>query len=428
MANLRFLSLVVIVTLLLSLFGAAPAQAGDVTIMSGNFLAQYFNNTNLSGSPALTRSDATINFSWGNGSPAPAINPDNFSARWTGTFPISTPGQYTFSVTADDGVRLWVDGALLIDQWMVQPPTTYVADVMLTAATHTFKVEYFENTGQATIAVAWGMAGSAETFSAEYFNNPNLSGSPVLTRVDATIDFNWGYGSPAPAVPVDYFSARWTTFINFPATGDYDFHLLIDDGARLYLDDVLILDRWYAQPATHHITTRHVNAGVRKITLTYFEQAQIAVARLWWEAHAPVPVGDVIVDNLDPGFTKGGPFFSAAIGYKGHMYWTRNATTTQENWGRWRPALPAPGKYEVFVHIPSNYATTRYARYTVYHAGLWKTTLVNQYIYYDAWVSLGTYAFTADGSEFVFLNDVTGEPYLARQVGFDAVKWVYVGP
>jgi hypothetical protein len=227
-------------------------------------------------------------------------------------------------------------------------------------------------------------------------------------------------------VAADYFSARWTGTINFPVAGDFDFHLLIDDGARLYLDNVLILDRWYPQPPTHHMVTKAVSAGAHEIKMEYFEEGGIAQARLTWSPHAMM--SEVIVDNLGPGFTKGGPFYSAAIGYNSHMYWTRTAVSIQENWGRWTPTLPAAGQYEVFVYIPSNYATTHNARYTVYHNGLWNTVSVNQYVYYNVWVSLGTFSFNAGGGEFVFLPDTTGEPYLSHRIGYDAVKFVPVAP
>ncbi len=426
MSRLRLLlSLVLLVALFLSLgTGPMPAKADDeVRIMAGNFLAQYYNNTDLSGSPVLTRTDATINFHWGAGSPDATVNADNFSARWTGTVHFGTAGEYVFSLTTDDGARLWVDDVLLLDKWFDQSPTTYTHNRVLTTGSHTIKMEYYEHLGEATAVLTWGMAGSAETFAAEYFNNTTVSGPPAFTAVATKVSFDWGYGSPDATINPDYFSARWVATVNFASENDYDFHLYIDDGAKLWLDGVLILSRWYPQAPTHHMVTRHVTAGPHQVKMEYFERTGVAVARLWWDVH---PVGgDVIVDDLSPGFTRGGAWHEAAIGYLGHMYWTRNAYSVQENWGRWTPTLPGSGVYEVYVFIPSNYATSRNARYSVYHSGHWATRSVNQYIYYDAWVSLGMFCFTGTGGEFVFLNDVTYEPYLSRMVGFDAVKFVY---
>jgi hypothetical protein len=112
------------------------------------FAAQYFDNSTLSGNPVLTRSDAAIDFDWGAGTPDPAVPADRFSARWTRTKDYAA-GTYRFSVTGDDGIRVLVDGTQVIDGWFYQSPTTYTADVPLSAGQHTVVVEYFEYTGGA---------------------------------------------------------------------------------------------------------------------------------------------------------------------------------------------------------------------------------------------------------------------------------------
>lgn len=422
---LRMAVLLALVVSSLVLPSVASADDG-VTIMAGNFLGEYYNNISLSGSPQFTRSDAAINFAWGDGSPDPSIPADNFSVRWIGSVYFANAGTYTFKVTTDDGVRLWVDGVLRIDHWVDQSPINYQADVYLGAGSHTIKLEYYEHLGQSTIALAWGLAGSANTFNAEYFDNSDLTG-PVYTRVDPAINFDWGWGPPAPGINPDYFSVRWNGAINFPAAGNYDFHLETDDGARVWVDGVLIFDKWFMQARHHYVVTRAMTAGVHQIRMEYFEYTQVAVAKLYWNPSAG-PVTEVVVDELSPGFESGGVWHNAAIGYNGHMYWTRNAYSVQENWARWRPALAGPGNYRVQVFIPHNYGTTRFARYSTLHNGVWNTVTVNQYIYYDVWVTLGTWFFNGGGNEYVFLNDVTYETSLTRQVAFDAVRFTYIGP
>ena len=108
------------------------------------YAGSYYNNMTLSGTPVLVRSDPTVNFNWGSGSPGPGVNADNFSVRWarTDTF---VAGLYTLSTTADDGVRVYVDGVLYIDHWIDESPTTYTTTVNLTAGTHTVVMEYYEN-------------------------------------------------------------------------------------------------------------------------------------------------------------------------------------------------------------------------------------------------------------------------------------------
>jgi hypothetical protein len=119
-----------------------------------NWRAEYFNNPRLEGDPALVREDAQINFDWGTGSPASGINADGFSVRWTRS--VSLPaGMYRFTMTVDDGGRLWVNNHLLIDVWREQAVTTYVGDIYLSGGTIPIRMEYFENTGQAVARLSW---------------------------------------------------------------------------------------------------------------------------------------------------------------------------------------------------------------------------------------------------------------------------------
>lgn len=91
--------------------------------------AEYFNNTELSGVPALVRLDATVHFNWPAGtSPAPQVSTSHYSARWTGYVIIPQTGDYTFQIVTDDGSRLWVDNNdadPIINSWIAQGPTTY---------------------------------------------------------------------------------------------------------------------------------------------------------------------------------------------------------------------------------------------------------------------------------------------------------------
>jgi hypothetical protein len=79
--------------------------------------ATYYNNTDLSGAAALTRTDNGINFNWGANSPGAGVNADNFSARWTAKVNFPTGGQWRFKVGVDDGVRMWIDVTQIIDEW-----------------------------------------------------------------------------------------------------------------------------------------------------------------------------------------------------------------------------------------------------------------------------------------------------------------------
>ena len=169
------------------------------------FRGEYYNNTDLSGAPRLVRDDAAINFDWGSGRPASSINADYFSVRWTNFVPFDA-GTYRFTVRVDDGVRLWIDEALVLDRWIPQPATTYVVDRTLSAGYHHLRLEYYEAAGQAVAQLSWARATTSPSYPdwrGEYFTNASLLGAPALVRNDKAIDFNWGQGSPAAGITAD---------------------------------------------------------------------------------------------------------------------------------------------------------------------------------------------------------------------------------
>jgi hypothetical protein len=138
---------------------------------------------------------------------------------------------------------------------------------------------------------------------------------------------------------------------------------------------------------------------------------------------------EVIVDDQSGGFAKYGPstyWWQAAIGYASHMWYTYANGTTQSNYARWSPGLSGgTGYYAVYAYIPGNYATSQQARYRICHNGASDYATVNQNSYYNAWVPLGTYYFSASGAEYVELSDATGEAAsTSRMIGFDAIKFV----
>ena len=123
------------------------------TVPANTFQACYYDNKDFT-SLKLIKTDSTINFDWGSGSPDSTIGVDTFSAKWEGDF-IFESATYNFTATADDGIRVYIDNQILIDQWKDQAPTTYQASKTLTAGTHRIKVEYYENGIGATAKVSW---------------------------------------------------------------------------------------------------------------------------------------------------------------------------------------------------------------------------------------------------------------------------------
>ncbi|MBC7256117.1 MAG: hypothetical protein H5T66_08465, partial [Chloroflexi bacterium] len=164
----------------------SPTETQVPTVPKQAWVGEYFANKALAGEPALIRQDAAIDFQWGLASPAPEVPVDNFSVRWRGRWPLEK-GLYDFYSYSDDGVRLWVDGILVIDQWRDQPPTLATGQISLDTGEHMIQVEYYESGEGAEVRVWWEMKAAYPHWRGEYFNNPNLEGQPALVRGDETL-------------------------------------------------------------------------------------------------------------------------------------------------------------------------------------------------------------------------------------------------
>jgi alpha-D-xyloside xylohydrolase len=101
--------------------------------------------------------DTSINYDWGSGNGPAGLPADHFSIRWEGSIKATEgSGMYTLQVTSDDGVRLWVDGTLLIDSWVLRAPTTDSVNLNWTSnSVHTVKIEYYEWQYGAVMKFAW---------------------------------------------------------------------------------------------------------------------------------------------------------------------------------------------------------------------------------------------------------------------------------
>lgn len=119
-------------------------------------------------------------------------------------------------------------------------------------------------------------------FTAVYFAGEELKGEPLLTQTVPQVDFGWGIEAPAPEVPEDHFSARYTArFGPVPETGDYTFVTHSDDGVRLWVDDRLLIERWYPQAETRHTGVIRLERGkTYSLKLEYMEIEGSAACRL----------------------------------------------------------------------------------------------------------------------------------------------------
>ncbi|MGL4648885.1 MAG: PA14 domain-containing protein, partial [Caldilineaceae bacterium] len=282
------LMLISALTPALALAGVAQAQDEPVraAVTDPYWVAAYFKNTSLAGAPVLIRNEPNLDNNWGTGGPEGLQN-DFFSARYT-RYILTEAGVYRFTATSDDGIRIWVNDVLILDQWREQAERTFVVDRSLSAGHQLVRVEYFEATGSARVKVSWEKVGSGtvpptgSSFRGEYFNNRDLAGSPTLVRNDANINFNWGQGSPDPSISSDNFSVRWNRTLDF-AAGNYRFTTTSDDGVRVWVNNALIIDQWREQSARTFSGEIFLPGGLVPLRVEYFEATQSASIQFSWQ-------------------------------------------------------------------------------------------------------------------------------------------------
>lgn len=300
------LTVVAIVTLLICLiFDVQSVNAQDTGIEAAyqraNWQASYWNNMDLSGTPTIVRSESVLNYDWGTGSPAAEINADYFSARWVCAVQTGA-GQYRFKATSDDGIRVYVDDRLIINEWYEHAVQVNTAELYLSDGQHTIRVDFYEKAGEAVARLAWYRSDDHDRdwpregdWRGEYYNNRYLSGSPTFVRYDEKIDFNWGNGSPSSRIDDDNFSVRWERSLYF-SDDHYRFVTYSDDGVRLYVDGDLKIDAWHDMDVTRYTYETHLGAGNHTIKLEYYEHNGAAQIEFYWSRIREVerPVGNII--------------------------------------------------------------------------------------------------------------------------------------
>lgn len=268
-----------VLLLSLTLVAAQPARAADA-----DWHARYWNNRSLAGEPVLQRYEREIDNDWGGGYPAPGVNADEFSAKWTRTveFPAGT---YRFVATADDGIRVWIDDVLLIDAWYDSQVRSVSADRALGPGDHRIRVEYYEAGGDAVARFSWAPLGGApvtfNNWKGEYYNNASLRAPALFVRDDPAVNFDWGFNAPIAGFSSDNFSVRWTRDLALNP-GTYRFSVLSDDGVRLWVNNMLVIDEWQKQADARFSSDVTVPGGPTPIKVEYFDGRDRAIIQLDW--------------------------------------------------------------------------------------------------------------------------------------------------
>ncbi len=119
--------------------------------------------------------------------------------------------------------------------------------------------------------------------TAHFFSNTSLSGTPAFTRTDPNVDFEWNNVSPAPSVPAENYSARWSGVLVPPIDGDYRLGASSDGGDRLFFDGKLLIDDWAPHGDRTMTALVHLQAGhAYPIKLEYFHHSWESAVRLVW--------------------------------------------------------------------------------------------------------------------------------------------------
>lgn len=218
--------------------GAAIIQKNGYIFVGAattGIVGRYFDNRTLDGTHRFTRVDPAIDFTWGSGAPDPRLPADDFSVQWSGYLVPPQTGFYTFHATADDGVRLWVNDTLRVDQWIDQSPTTYSATAGLRRNQPVpLRMEFYERGGGAVARLEWTdpdfnrqVLGSPYLFTAppkDLGGEEQEPPGPTLTlthypnpvRDETTVVLNVPESGPVRLVLVNLLGQRLATLLDDP--------------------------------------------------------------------------------------------------------------------------------------------------------------------------------------------------------------------
>ncbi|HOX00738.1 MAG TPA: PA14 domain-containing protein [Candidatus Paceibacterota bacterium] len=192
------------VTSIVQTLAVVPAgiTAGTGTGLRGDYWSTHDSTNAFAGSPALTRTDPIVDFDWSENAPGAGVSAEYFTARWTGEVQALGTDTYTFSTISDDGVRLWVNGQNLVDNWTLHGPTTNSATITLTGAEkYPIQMEFFEQTGGAVAKLYWSSQSGSIGFEPVPTSQLYPAAAPPVpvfryALVSGTnLVFTWGPGS-----------------------------------------------------------------------------------------------------------------------------------------------------------------------------------------------------------------------------------------
>ncbi len=207
-------------------------------------LGEYFPNEELRGEPVVRRIDSTVNFDWGERSPAPGIGADSFSVRWTGCLRATESGTFEISVASDDGVRLSINNKLLIDNWSEHAEEARSVNYQMEAGKlYDIKMEYYQNLGGAVARL--GLAKPSENKIPGVVALAKKSDAVLLFVGDSQMQESEGFDRPSLELP-----ASQVSIINAVAQANPRTVVVLEAGAQVVMEDWIdkvsgLVEAWY---------------------------------------------------------------------------------------------------------------------------------------------------------------------------------------
>jgi hypothetical protein len=187
------------------------AAAGNGSGLTGAYFTNHTSANPFTGSPVLVQTNATINFNWGTVGPSPVVGKTNFTVRWTGLVQPQFNETYNFYTVADDGVRLYINGQLLINDWVDKTAATTNSGSISLAAQQLYNIEldYYQKTNNASVVLSWSSPSTPQEIvpQTQLYPFTNPPPSVVLT---------------APAGPATNFTAVASVTISAEADALYN--------------------------------------------------------------------------------------------------------------------------------------------------------------------------------------------------------------
>jgi hypothetical protein len=205
-------ALLLTASLLTACGDADPGEEKEQALGNNGLVGAYFNNSDFT-APVLTRTDNVINSNWGSGAPASSMGADTFSVRWTGFVEPRYSELYTFYTQSDDGVRLWVNDQLLINNWTLHGSTENRGQITLTAGQrYAVKMEYYENGGSAVAQLRWSSPSQAKEIVPNAQLYTSATGSCANLPISGVTSTAVDGANVAANVLDNNFETRWSSF------------------------------------------------------------------------------------------------------------------------------------------------------------------------------------------------------------------------